>query len=387
MSSFSQRTTTAPAGPATVHTLPTPVQDVVTWRGSFRTNPDFAAGEELLQDLVVRLLDKGTRKRDRFALAGILEDRGAQLGFNAEALRVRLSGRALKQDIPAVLELMAEQLREPALDAEEFEKARAQVTAGLRRAYENTGARASSALAHRLYPEAHPNFDPGVPALLDRLSSITIDDIRAYHDEHFRSADFHLVFVGDLDEETIRSDVRTQFDGWNATPAPEQFEGRKAAGQAGVPIHESIPDKANFDVSFGHAVDLLRTDPDFIPLYVGTFVLGGNFSARLMTIVRDEMGLTYGIRAGLNGFTGEHTGHFNTRVTLSGDGLEPGIAATRNELRRFMEDGITKDELAEKQETISGSFKVGLATTSGIAASLLTNIERGFGPAYLDAFP
>ena len=75
--SFADRIEERRVGPCQLYILPTPVDSVVSWHGSFCTYPDFAKGEDLLQDVAVSLLDKGTHRRDRFAVAEVLEDRGA----------------------------------------------------------------------------------------------------------------------------------------------------------------------------------------------------------------------------------------------------------------------------------------------------------------------
>lgn len=106
-----------------------------------------------------------------------------------------------------------------------------------------------------------------------------------------------------------------------------------------------------------------------------------------MATVRDEQGLTYGIHAALEGISTEHDGHFEIEVTLSQDRLEEGIAATLAQVRRFVEEGVTEEELAEKKDTLTGLFQTGLSTTAGLATALLINIERGFGPGYLDRYP
>jgi predicted Zn-dependent peptidase len=148
-----------------------------------------------------------------------------------------------------------------------------------------------------------------------------------------------------------------------------------------------MADRHNLDARLGHAVALRRSDADFVALYVGNFALGGNFSSRLMQEVRDVQGLTYGISSALSGVTVEHTGHWCVSVGLSGAHLVRGLAATEAVVRRFVEEGVHEAELAEKQETIAGTHLVGLATTSGLAARLLVNAERGFPVAYLDDYP
>jgi predicted Zn-dependent peptidase len=106
-----------------------------------------------------------------------------------------------------------------------------------------------------------------------------------------------------------------------------------------------------------------------------------------MQIIRDELGLTYGIGSGLYGISTYFTGHWQVAVTLSAENLERGVEETTKEMRRFVEEGVTEPEIEEKKTTIVGGFKVGLATTSGLAGTLLRNAEHGFDVGYLDRFP
>lgn len=366
--------------------LPTPALSIVSFRGSFNAFPDFAAGEELIQDLAVSLLDKGTRSRDRFAVADVLETRGAQLQFYADGLRIGFAGRALRDDLPDVLDVLAEQLREPLFDPDEFAKGRAQLAASLQRALENTGRQAAGALTRRLYGPGHPSYTHDPAAALRELEHLTPEAVSAFHAAHFGADDLIVTLVGDIDRDRAEAVIRSRLGDWPSHGAAPRFDAVAAPqppGRTAIPM----PDKQNVDVYLGHALRLRRDDADYLPLFVAAYVLGGNFSARLMNTVRDEMGLTYGIRASLAGVSTEHDGYWRVGVTLSGENLDRGTEATLSEVRRFVEGGITTDELDDKQTTITGSFLVGLATTGGLAASLQANAERGFDVGYLDAYP
>jgi len=383
---FAQRVRPEAAGAARVLALPTPVDRVVSFAASFRTLPDFGAGDELRQRLAVMLLDKGTRRRDRHALAEALEDRGARLAFTADGLRCGFSGRCLRDDLPDVLALAAEGLREPLFDADEFAKASARQAATLRRALDDTGTTAHNALVQRLYGRAHPNHRPDPHADLARLEDLTGEDVRAYHDAHFGARDLWVVVVGDTDPAAAAGAVAEHFGDWEPPPAAGPFA-EAAEPEPPSRVDLPMPDRDNLDVRVGHDLGLRRDHPDYLPLYAGVYALGGNFSARLMARVRDEQGLTYGIGARLAGVTVEHDGYFLASVTLSRENLERGLEATLAEVRAFAERGISAGELREQQETLAGSFQVGLATTGGLAASLLHNAERGFPVDYLDRFP
>jgi len=373
-------------GPSRLLTLETAVDDIVSWRGSFLAYPDRAADDDLRQDLAVSLLDKGTEHRDRFELARVLEDCGAKLDLSSDGLYVDVSGRALAADLPRVMDVLAEMLRTPAFPEQEFEKARAQSIAEVQRRMERTGAQASAALTRRLFEPGHPNYNRAPEATIDRLRSLAVEEIRDYHNAHFGATEWTLAVVGDLDHDTVEQVVGEAFDGWGShetEPSHATEGGNRPAGRSVVPM----PDKSNVDVRLGHTVPIRRDHEDYPALYVGNYILGGNFAARLMNTIRDEKGLTYHVGSSLSGLTTRYAGYWQTSVTLSHDVLEEGIEATASVIRRFVEEGATEAELDDKKTTITGSYAVGLATTRRLAQSILTNAERGFDMDYLDRFP
>ena len=381
------------AGAAQLLMLPTAVQDVVSFRGSFETAPDLTAATEvggraddLVQHVLTDLLDKGTRERDRFAIAEALEGRGAQLSFYADGLRIGFAGRALREDLDTVLGILAEQLRTPLLDPDEFAKEQARAIAGVQRAMDSTGAQSAGALRRHLYPSAHPGFSRSPEDELEALEAMTVESVHAYHAQHVGSDQLKMAVVGDLDPSAVTGAVEATLGDWSPHGQTAQFaaEAEEAGPQR---LELPMPDKQNLDVRLGHALSLRRDSDDFLALYVGVFALGGNFSARLMQTVRDEMGLTYGIGAHVRDVAVEHDGHVRLDVSLSGQNVEPGIEATKSVLCKLLDEGIRLDELDEKQTTIMGTHLVGLATTRGLAARLLVNAERGFPVSYLDDYP
>jgi predicted Zn-dependent peptidase len=384
---FAARVTEAQAGPCRLLVLPTPAEQVVSFRGSFRTLPNFAEGEELTQDLAASLLDKGTETRDRFALARVLEDRGAELSVQSSGLRVRFSGRALSGDVPSVLEVLAEMLRAPRFAPEEFEKERAQQAASLQHEMDDTGTQAAGALARALYGPAHPSYRPRPEASLETLEALTVEDVRAYHAAHVGADDFVMTAAGDVEPDALAAVVEEQFGDWDGGNAEGRFDSQATPSDERRHVVE-MPDRDSVDVRLGHALPGVRRDADdYLPLYLANYVLGGNFSARLMRIVRDEKGLTYGTGSSLVGVSTEYDAYWKIRIALSQEKLGEGIEATRAVIEDFADGGVTGEELAEKKTTLTGSFTVGLASTGRLAGALLSNAERGFEVGYLDDFP
>ncbi|WP_420457022.1 M16 family metallopeptidase [Rubrivirga sp.] len=373
-------------GPARLLVLPVGVPDVVSFRGSFESAPDLGASDDVVQSVVATLLDKGTVRRDRFAVAEALEGRGAQVSFYSDGLRMGFAGRALRDDLADVIALVAEQLREPALDADEVEKAVVRAVAGVRRALESTGGQASGALARRLYGPAHPNYALAPADEFDALDAITPEAVRAYHAAHVGADGLTIALAGDVEPSAVQAAVQAAFGDWRPHERGPVFDAEATPEPPGRTVVE-MADRQNLDVRLGHAVDLRRDDDDFLATYAGVFALGGNFSSRLMQTVRDEQGLTYGIGATLGGPSVRHDGHVQVQVTLSQESVARGIAATRAEVEAFVAEGVSEPVLAQTQTTLAGTHVVGLATTSGAAARLLVNAERGFDVGYLDRFP
>ena len=382
---FTERTSDRTVGPVRLLTLPTAVNDFISFRGSFVTSPNLAAGHDVMQQLAVSMLDKGTQKRDRFELASVLENSGATLDLSSDGLYVDFSGQALAPDLPDVLNVLAEMLQQPLFDEAEFEKAKATRIGQLQRSLEDTGTQAATALTRSLFPSDHPNYRAPIDEQIERVKEADLQEVRDFHDAHFGATDLTIAAVGDLAHDDVARAVTSAFGDWapHDAPATHSTEAKDARSERrSIPM----PDKSNVDVRLGHALPIRRDHDAYLPLYVGNYILGGNFAARLMTTIRDEKGLTYSVGSSLSGTTTKYTGYFKTQITLSHDNLDTGIAATEEVIRAFVENGATQDELEEKKETIAGSFTTGLATTQRLAFSLLLNAERGFGVEYLDEY-
>jgi predicted Zn-dependent peptidase len=76
-----------------------------------------------------------------------------------------------------------------------------------------------------------------------------------------------------------------------------------------------------------------------------------------------------------------------TSVTLSSKVVQEGLQVTREVLSRFVEEGISEEELRDGKSTMIGSYEVDLSTTSGVAGRLLLNMHRGWGPSRIDDHP
>ncbi len=372
---------------ADVLTLKTSIKDVVTLRGALAAGDVFnPPGNSAVADLTAGLLDKGTVTRDKFAIAALLEQAGATLGFGTDSHVANISGKFLRKDLALVLALLGEQLRAPRFDAEELAKLKKQFAGQRRRALEETDYRAEEAFARAVFPEGHPNRPPTTEKYLADLETATLEQVKAFHAANYGPASLRLVLVGDVDDAAIDAALRDAFSGWKGGHG---FEAAKPAPALAASRTETVPmpGKTSVSLFIGQPSGLRYTDADRLALNMATSVLGsGFFTARLLDIIRNKEGLTYGIGAQLTGDT-YTDGAWAIRGTFAPDLLDKGLASTRRELARFAAGGVTARELADFKITLTGTYKVQLATTGGVAGTLLTTLQRGLGPEWVDEYP
>lgn len=363
----------------------TGVRDVITLRASLPAGDSYSpASNPAVATLTAMMLDKGSQRRSQFEIAAELEAVGAEVWFGSGDVMASISGKCLTKDLPLLVSVIAEQLRTPAFAAEELEKARKRFIGSMRRQLERPESVASIAFSRAVFPVGHPNHEPTIEELVAAAERTTIEDVRAFHAAHYGPAQMVLVGVGDLDPAKLQAEVGKAFAGWTGGVPLASFApvSAPALPETRVPM----VDKPSVSVLLGQATGLRHRDPDAIALRVGTAILGSGFTGRLMSTVRDKEGLTYGIGSSVAGDT-FCDGQWSITATFSPAMLAQGLASTRRELLLWHSKGVTSDELERRKSNMIGSFKVGLATSSTLADQLLTAVNRGYEPSWLDAYP
>lgn len=364
----------------------TGVKDVVTLRASLPAGRSWRGdGNPSIPTLTGMMLEGGTRKRDKFAIADKLEAVGASIDFKVGPDMLTVSAKALKKDVPLLLELIAEQLRLPAFSAEEFSKAQKQYAGDVKRSLEDTDFRAEDAFSRLVYPANHPQRNPTPEVLLAAIENAQLKEVVAFHKAHYGPAQMTMVLVGDLDLELLPTQVQGFFSGWQGG-SPLRPSKPPATMSGATSLAVEMSDKASVSVVLGQASGLRYKDPDYQALRLATAILGSGFTGRLMAAVRDREGLTYDVGAQLSNDLWS-TGEWSISASFAPALLEQGVASTRRQLELWYEQGVSAAEVEARKSSLVGSFKVDLATTEGMASALLMAVNRGYDVDWLDDFP
>jgi zinc protease len=364
----------------------TAVKDVVVVVGVLPAGDAMAgSGNVAIPTLTGMMLDRGTESLDKFAIAAELDNVGAEIAFSVGTQSLEIRAKCLKKDLPLVLGLIAAELRTPALQPAEFDKAKQQFAGALQGSLQNTEARADEAFGRAIFPEGHPNRPYPVADYLSAAQSATLEEVKAFHAKYYGPAHMTLVLVGDVPVAEARAEIAKDFAGW--TGGEDYIRAAKPAvahGPRVLPV--VLNDKPSVSVILGQATGLRYQDPGALALRVGTAVLGRGFTGRLMGTVRDKEGLTYNISAAL-GEDSIADGTWDISASFAPELLDKGIAATRRELDKWWKDGVTETELTQHKQGIVGSYLVSLSTTGGLAGAIVAAVQRGYDLNWLDQYP
>lgn len=383
---FSQHIQECQIGPIRLITVDMPIEKVVSFVGSFAAgNAQNPEDNPLLAGLTAQMLDQGTEKNDRFVLAESLDTLGATIKFDSSNHSLSFSGKFLRESAGFVIDLLAEQLRQPIFDAQAFEALKQRTYSDILRATHDPDYRADTALLRALYPSEHPNFEPDNEQQLKALEATTVEDLRDFHSRVYGPESMTLVFAGDIDFDQLSAAVATAFNDWSGGKnyiKTGEVDKAKAPKVTSI----SIPDKTSVSVRLGHYTGLQRTDPEYLPFALGNYILGGSFHSRLMSEVRVKKGLTYSIRSGHSGDI-LTPGNWSLSASFSPKLLEEGKSVTLNVLQDWINDGVTPQEVEAAVTTLKGKYLVGLATTAAVAGQVHSFVQRGYPAEYIDEYP
>jgi zinc protease len=339
----------------------------------------------MISSLTASMLSKGTTLNDKFKFSEKLQKLGVNLNVNASVTKINIGFKCLKKDLDQVITLLAEELRNPLFDAKEFENLKQQFIGNKQQNLNDPGERGGIALSQAIYPKGNPNYSLSVEEDLANIKKATLDEVKAFHKKYFGPASMHLVIVGDTDGANLNVSLKKSFKNWNGgvTETLKFEEAVKAASKTEV---VTIAEKPSAELFIGQYTGLKRADADYIPFYIANYTLGAGFAGRLMQTVRDNDGLTYNISSGMGGniTTG---GYWLVNASFNPSLFQKGLDATMVQVNKWVNDGITQTELENKKTNLIGSFKVGMATTNGMARTILSFVERGLEPNYIEQYP
>jgi zinc protease len=315
--------------------------------------------------LTAQLLVTGTRTLDAAAFAEATERLGIEVGSESSWDSARAAFVALGSHLDAGLELLADTVTAPRLDAGEFDRLKAERLNDILQARAEPGRLADERFLGEVFADGVPyaRLSAGRPETVEPL---TIESVRDFHASRYAPGVADVVIAGGFDVDDAVAAVERHLGGWTGeAPGHRTIEPSQRGGRRVVVIDR--PGSVQSELRVGH-LGIDRHDERYFPAMVMAALLGGVFGSRLNKRLREELGYTYGARCSFDPrrAVGPFTANAAVQTEVTADAIRELLA----QLDRIREAPPGTDELAEVRDFLVGVFPLRFESTSGIAAAI-----------------
>lgn len=322
---------------------------------------------------------------DEAALGDAWADLGAEfsIGSDDDSFAFALRSLTYPDVLPKSIALAAHQIAAPAFDTAIAEREIEKTIAAIKEAETQPGYVAGVAYAQALFGN-HPYGHVTTEA---SLKALAIDDLKQFYKTKLHPCHAKVSIVGALTHEQADQMV-TQL-----------LEGLQVLGQAPCPSLAALPDPAQLmeavrkDLTFNSAQAQImigqpamkRSDPDFFPILVGNYILGGSgLVSRLSEQVREKRGLTYSIDSYFA--ARQSVGEFTIALQTRPDQAQQAVDLSMQVLKEFMEKGPTEEELKAAKANLIGGFPLRIDSNRNLLSNIANMARNGLPLNYLDTW-
>jgi zinc protease len=359
------------------HSLPFVTLQLLIDSGS-RRDP---SGEEGLAYLTAKGLLHGTSKRTINQINEELDFLGASLSSSSGRDYATLSLRVLKKDLEKGLDLFMEVLTQPIFPEEEIKREIEKTLAAIQSEEDLPEEVAEKAFLKTLFlnsPYGHP-----VEGTKESVLKLKREEVLRFYRSYYHPNNAILTIVGDITHDEIKSKLIPHFEKWSMGKIPKvpfvtTFEKEQKTVKINRPITQANIILGNAGVS--------RENPDFYPLTVMNYILGGGgFASRLMEVIRNKRGLAYSVASFFD--PGKSPGSFQIVLQTKNQSAREAISLSLQQMERIQKELVSEKELGAAKKYLIGSFPMRL-DTQGKLANFLSQVEYyGLGLDYPEKYP
>jgi len=347
--------------------------------GSAYDNPD----KEGLAGLTQGVMRMGAGDLNEQQIAEKLADVGARMGgvFSTEQAGYNLRTLSSPAERDKAIAVFSQVLTQPTFPEAVVEREKARSIAGLKEAETQPGYIGERAFMAAIYP-GEPYGQPG-DGTVASLGKLTRADLVGFYDGHYRAADMALAIMGDIDRAGAEKLAETIAAALPPGPAPAPLPPVAPLAKGSQQV---LPHPASQSSIFIGQPGMTRDDPDYFPLLVGNYVLGGGgFDSRLMKEVRQKRGLSYSVSSYFMPM--RQRGPFLIGLQTRRDATDEALKVVRDTLAKYLAEGPTEAELKQAKDHIVGGFPLRLDSNSKILGYLAMMDFYNLPPDWLDTYP
>jgi zinc protease len=355
------------------------VEGVMLIRTGSRFEPGEKVGLASILGQVIRT--GGSTSRSGEEVDRLLENAGAAVETQIGTSSGSASVFALEEDLPLVLEILADLVRNPALPEDKIELAKVQERTSIARRNDDVSEIAGREFAKLLYGADSPY---AAVAEYSTIEAVTREDLAAFHRAYFQPNRVLLGLWGDFDSEEVRGLVERHFGSWANGTAPSAPAPHVDAAKARTIAFVEKDDVNQTQIRIGHLGGRID-DPDYFAMSVVAEILGGGFSSRLFQTIRTQRGLAYHASARWAAAY-DYPGSFVAASSTKSESTVETIRGIVEEIERIHREPVTEEELRLAKDGILNSFVFNFDGKGEIVGRLMTYDYYGYPRDFLQTY-
>jgi zinc protease len=318
-----------------------------------------------LADLSADFLLEGTSNRSAEEIARAAASMGGEIDVSVGPDQTTISADVLAEFAPEMVTLLADVVRNPAFPAAELERLKRDRLRQLSVAKTQPQQMAVAAFRKALYGD-HPYGR--VLADEAQLSAFTLDDARNFYDNNFGAQRTQVYVAGVFDGDAARTAIEASFGDWKQGPDVLVNIPKPATGKVVVDVVDR-PGASQSNLLVGLPTVKPGHD-DWIPLQITNSLLGGSFSSRITSNIREDKGYTYSPFSSVS--TRYQDAYWVQSAAVTTDVTGPALKEIMYEIDNLQKNPPPTAELDGIKNYAAGIFVLQNSTRGGIINVLNT---------------
>lgn len=337
-------------------------------------NEKSLAGLEVPSSVLGPLMKRGTKKHTRQEIVDLLAKLSSSLNVSSSAGELTVGWQSKRESLPALLDLVYEILREPTFPTNELDELQRKNIQSIQKNMTDPQAIAFNTLGRKLYPfdKDDVRYRPTFQENLERWSKLSRDQVVKLYQEQL-GAGGEIVLVGDFDANDTMKRLQHITAEWKASVPYERIATSANTKIAGSKESILTPDKEGATLAAGFTMAMKDMDPEYPALVLGNFLLGGNFSSRLVDRLRQKEGLCYGVGSQLRVGSLDPNSAFFIYAIMNPENTDKVEKGALEELAKIVKKGVSDEELAAGKK----AYLQDLVVRRGNDDSLTSMLQEG----------
>ncbi len=336
-------------------------------------------GSTWIADLTGAMMKEGAAGRSAGQLSTAAASMGGDLNVGVGQQTTQITMNVLSEYAPDAIALISDVAIRPDLPASEIVRVKANLGRQLSVALSQPGTLADIALARTIYGPDHP-YGRIVPSAA-QLSGYTIDQVKAFHASQFGARRTHLYIAGRFDAGAVKAAIAKAFDRWGAGADPLKIAAPHKPGPRVVLVDRPDAPQTTLRLSFDGVQAGSEAD---IPQRVTNSLLGGAFSSRITTNIREDKGFTYSPSSGISLNPSDALWTFDADVTTAQTGAA--LSEVFKEIRRMQDEPAPEIESKGIRTYMAGLFSIQNSTSGAVVGTLANRDLLGLPADWTDRY-